>query len=144
MTKPKPPAPQWRKGQSGNPAGRPRGIVDRRSALKEAIAGELPSIVRKLVVKAKDGDVQAAGLILSRCLPPLRPSRELIQLDALPDGATAVEIASALVRASVQGRIPCDAASEVVTAMAAAARVLETEELAARVATLESKHVPQS
>jgi hypothetical protein len=134
-------APPWTPGKSGNPAGRPKGIVDRRTALREAIAGELPAIARVLVEKAKDGDVQAASLIMSSCMPKLRPSREPIELAGLPQEATAVEVASALIRGAVQGRLPVDAASELIAAMASAAKILEVEQLSQRIAALENRNV---
>lgn len=135
-------AQPWKPGQSGNPKGRPRGVVDRRAALREALAGELPAIVAKLVAAAKGGDVQAASLILSRALPPLRPSRAPIELDGMPERGTAAELATALVAAAAHGKLPTDAAADLIGAIANVSRIIEAEQLAARIAALERAIAP--
>ena len=100
-------------------------------------SGELPAIVAKVVEAAKGGDMQAANLILSRVLPPLRPSRALIELDNVPERGTAAELAQALVAAAAHGKLPSDAAADLVAAIAATARIIEVEELARRITALE-------
>jgi len=102
-----------------------------------AESGELPAIVAKVVEAAKGGDMQAANLILSRVLPPLRPSRALIELDNVPERGTAAELAQALVAAAAHGKLPSDAAADLVAAIAATARIIEVEELARRITALE-------
>lgn len=53
-------------GQSGNPAGRPKGSVNKQLAmLREAVEQVLPLVVQR----ALDGDVDAQKLILERGLP---------------------------------------------------------------------------
>lgn len=56
-------------GQSGNPAGRPKGSVNKQLAmLREAVEQVLPLVVQR----ALDGDVEAQKLILERGLPKFR------------------------------------------------------------------------
>jgi hypothetical protein len=70
----KPPlATRFRKGQSGNPRGRPRGARDMRNILKDALNGKVPVsdagrrrtmtrkelLVHKLIAKAAAGDMRA-------------------------------------------------------------------------------------
>lgn len=53
----------------GNPANRKAQAL--RAALMRAVAvGDLRAVVRQLVNQAKGGDVQAARLLLDRCLGP--------------------------------------------------------------------------
>ena len=53
-------------GQSGNPAGRPKGSVNRQLAmLREAVEQVLPLVLQR----ALDGDTEAQKLILERGLP---------------------------------------------------------------------------
>lgn len=139
MTKPTRGRP-FKPGESGNPAGKPKGTRDRRSVWRETLAGELDPILAALVAKAKSGDVQAAALILSRTCAPLRPSRAPIDVPGIPEGATATEIATALVRAATRGELPSDAAAELVAAHVAVARLREVDELAARLEALEARH----
>jgi hypothetical protein len=61
---------RWKPGQSGNPAGRPRGI-DFRALVKERIGAEaeadiFASIFAALAQKARAGDVKAARLLFDR------------------------------------------------------------------------------
>jgi hypothetical protein len=58
----------FKKGQSGNPAGRPKGLRDRRAALRYKLTRQLPDILKTLAAAAKGGDIQAARLILERTL----------------------------------------------------------------------------
>jgi hypothetical protein len=67
---------KWKKGQSGNLAGRPKGGVNLTSRLKRQLLEELPNtqhdgvkadlIIRALVEEAKAGNMQAINCILDR------------------------------------------------------------------------------
>ncbi|MCZ2097331.1 MAG: DUF5681 domain-containing protein, partial [Anaerolineae bacterium] len=53
----RPPATAWAPGQSGNPAGRPRGTRNRATLLAEALLdGEVDAIVRRVIDGALAGD----------------------------------------------------------------------------------------
>ncbi|MBA3493043.1 MAG: hypothetical protein H0T87_02670 [Gammaproteobacteria bacterium] len=66
----------FKKGESGNPRGRPKGARDRRSTLRYGLLKEVPAILKTLAKAAKGGDIQSAKLILERTLPPLRARRK--------------------------------------------------------------------
>src|SRR2546421_3278842 len=58
------------KGQSGNPAGRPPGALNKKTLLLEAmLAADSPDLVQKLIEKAMAGDNKALRLCLDRLLP---------------------------------------------------------------------------
>src|ERR1700712_1545878 len=67
-------------GQSGNPAGRPKGARNRTTQAVEAILdGEAESLTRKAVEMALDGDGPAMRLCLDRLCPPLKD--RVVQFD---------------------------------------------------------------
>ena len=62
---------RFRKGQSGNPSGRPRGARNKTTLAVEALLdGEAEVLTRKAIERAKDGDSVALRLCLERILPP--------------------------------------------------------------------------
>ena len=62
---------RFRKGQSGNPSGRPRGARNKTTLAVEALLdGEAEVLTRKAVERAKEGDSVALRLCLERILPP--------------------------------------------------------------------------
>lgn len=64
---------RFQKGQSGNPAGRPKGSLNRASIMvRELLADEAESITRKLIELAKNGEIAAIRLIVERLLPPVK------------------------------------------------------------------------
>ena len=59
----------FEKGQSGNPAGRPRGVKDKRRKYLELAEDDLKAISDKAIQLAKTGNTQMIKLILERILP---------------------------------------------------------------------------
>jgi hypothetical protein len=87
----------FRKGESGNPAGKPKGCRNRAGLLLDAISDDdLQAIFAKLVEQAKAGDTTAAKLLLDRLLPVPRASAVTLDLPSLANG-TARSKAAALV-----------------------------------------------
>ena len=64
---------QWQKGQSGNPAGRPRGSRNKTTMLMQnLLEGEAEAIARKAIEMAKDGDMAAIRVCMDRLAPARR------------------------------------------------------------------------
>jgi hypothetical protein len=124
----------FKKGQSGNPAGRPKGLRDRRAALRYKLTRQLPDILKTLAAAAKGGDIQAARLILERTLPALKSAGETL---TLPGADTPASQGRTVLGACAQGDITPDEAATLMQAISAQARVVEVEELAQRVGALE-------
>lgn len=124
----------WRPGQSGNPAGRKPG-TGQVSALRAQIGKRLPSIIEKVIAAAEGGDMQAARLLIERVIPSVRGSAEPVALPAASGSLS--ERATSILDAVNAGRLPPDVGAQLVAAVAAMARVYETEELERRIAALE-------
>lgn len=123
-------------GQSGNPAGRPRGIVDRRSKVHSAFEGVGEEIAHVVIAKAREGDMQAANIVLQRISPSVKPRGERVQF-ALDASRPLADQSRALVQAMADGHLSPDEAQTVLQCLAAHAALVQADEVQARLAALE-------
>ena len=135
------PNSQFIKGQSGNPAGRPKGSGIS-AKLRQAIEGEAEAIIKAMIEQAKAGDMQAAKALLDRVLPALKPESQAIHLPELVAADTMAEKARAAIDAAGAGAVSPSAASDLVAAIAGLARVVEVTELQQRLDELERMMKP--
>lgn len=126
---------RWKAGESGNPNGRKPGTGEV-AKLRESIAAHLPEIITQLVSKAKEGDAQAARLLLERVLPPMKAIEQPVEL-TLPDGEGMAAQGVAIVRAVAAGTIAPGQGAALLTGLGALARIKEIDELERRITQLE-------
>src|SRR3979411_3456735 len=87
-------------GQSGNPAGRPRGARNKTTLAIEALLdGEAETITRKAIELAKAGDISALRLCLDRIAPPRKDRPVSFDLPSVKSAADATQASAALVAA---------------------------------------------
>ena len=118
------------KGQSGNPAGRPVGSGEA-AAWRAALAKDADKIIAVIVGKALAGDPASCALVLSRLVPPLKPS----------DPATAVKLgtgsltmqARRLTKLMAAGDLPMTQGIDMVAALSTIAKMRSLDELSATV-----------
>lgn len=124
-------------GQSGNPAGRPRGPrAPSEAKLRGDLLQKAPEIITALLEQATNGDVAAAKALLDRCLPPLRA----IETPApIPLGSLA-DAPARIVAGVEQGLLTPGQAASLASAVAALTRTLEVIDFEARLAALEAPH----
>lgn len=129
-------------GETGNSNGRPKKDVSR-DALREAIRGQVPKIIEKLLKLALSDDgttsVAAARTLLERALPPMRAESALIQLPELAAAQTVTEQAACVLRAIGEGQLAPDVGAQILNGVGRAARAKEMDELETRIAELESR-----
>ena len=128
---------RFKKGQSGNPKGKPKGAKHKvTQAAMVLLDGEAEALTRKAIELALDGDVTALRLCLDRIAPSLKSTAPLINIDIeQPESLT--DTAKAFVDAAANGEIPPDIAAQLVSAVASVARVEEMENVKLRLETLE-------
>lgn len=133
-TTPRRPDGRFTPGTSGNPQGRPRIET---IALRQRLAEGAPDVVQAVLDAAKDGDMTAAKLVLDRLCPPLKSIAQPVHL-ALPEDASPLTVAKAVISATASGMLPPDVSAQLVTALGTLCRIEETEELRDRITALEN------
>lgn len=137
---PAPPGGRWLKGQSGNPKGRPPGIVDRRQKLQNAFADDAVDIARVVIAKAMEGDMQAANIALARIAPPLRAAAERVQFELAPERPLS-EQASQILQAIADGKVDPETGKTLIGCLQAVSGIKAAEELEERIIVLEARQI---
>jgi hypothetical protein len=130
---------RFQKGQSGNPAGRPRGSRNRVTRLMETLLqGEAETLTRVAIGRAMAGDPVALKLCLQRMMAPMRGRPIEIDLPA-GDGtiATVAERLEATVAAVASGEITPDEAESIARVLQEQRRQIETDDIDRRLVKLE-------
>ena len=128
-----PSATRFKPGASGNPAGgRGPGQAGR---LRAAMADKLDAVVDVLIMKALAGDTQAAGLLLSRCLPPLKPSDPAGKV-SLGRG-TLTQQSRKVIGLMAAGKVDMGQGTAIVNALSLAARMTTIDQLVTQVESIE-------
>ena len=132
------PSNLWKKGQSGNPAGRPPGSRNKAIVALEAIfdgAGE--QIANKVLDLARNGDLGAIKLALERVLPPRRDRPISLALPVIETAEDATKASAAIVSGVAHGDITPGEASELSKVIESHVRVLEANKFEERIRQLE-------
>lgn len=129
----------FKPGQSGNPAGRPRG-AGLPGQVRAAIAARADDILAALLEKATAGDVQAARVLLDRITPPLKAESLPTPVPGLADAATLTKAAESILQAVAIGEVSPDTGTGLVNALATLAKLKELDDIEARLRALEAKH----
>ena len=108
------------------------------ATLREQINEALPGIVKAMVDRALDGDPGAARLLVERVIPALRPEERPVTVH-LPREASLSDQGRALLAAVATGELAPSQASTLLAGLSTMAKLIETDELAARVAALEER-----
>ena len=127
----------FKKGKSGNPKGRPKGIVDKRQKLRIALEERAEELLEVMIQQAFQGDAQIQKILLSRILPPAKGEYAPAMLN-LKSGSFTGQSAS-IFQSAANGDISLTTASELLSALNLSIKIKAAEELENRVLKIEEK-----
>jgi hypothetical protein len=130
----------FRKGRSGNPAGKPRGARHKTTmAVQALLDGEADALTRKCIDLAKGGDTTALRLCMERLAPAVKSRAVSLALPAIETAADILKAQAAAIEAMASGEITPDEAATVASVLEAKRRAIETVEIEKRVKALEQQ-----
>jgi hypothetical protein len=130
---------RWRRGQSGNPRGKPTGSRNKVLLALDAIgAAGAEAVLRKAVEDAKAGDMRAAEMILSRVWPARKGRPVVLELPPVTTAADLPAALAAVTTAVADGTLTPDEGTALATILDAQRRGIETADLEVRLAALEA------
>jgi hypothetical protein len=131
---------RFQPGQSGNPAGKPRGARHKTTLLAEKLMqDDAADVVKKVIEVAKGGDMTAARIVLDRIAPARRDSPVTIALPKIESAADAAKAMAAILSAVASGAVTPSEADQVAKIVAAFVSTLEASEFEARLRALEER-----
>lgn len=122
----------FKPGVSGNPSGRPVG-VGKVAKYRKLLWASADTLIAKAIELALAGDTTALKLCLERLLPPMREEPVKLRLQG-----SLAEKGEVILATLAAGDLAPTPAARLLQALAHQARLVEIDELEARVATLEA------
>ena len=130
----------FEEGQSGNPAGRPKGARNRTTfAMQALLEGEAEALTRKAIEMAQEGDPVALRMCLDRLLPVRKDRHVTFDLPEIETTADMPKASAALLHAVASGEITPSEAADIGRAVEAHARTIEVRDLQERIERLEQR-----
>jgi hypothetical protein len=128
----------FRKGRSGNPAGKPKGARHKTTLLAERLLqDDAEAVVKAVVAAAKGGDMAAARLVLDRIAPARRDNPIALTLPEVTSAADASKAMGSILAAVAAGDLSPSEGGEVAKLLDAFTRTLEATEFERRLQALE-------
>lgn len=127
---------KFKPGQSGNPAGKPKGAKDKRTYHRELFQAHADELIKKAVEMAKAGDPTMLKACLDRIVSPYRAIDPPVKIEGI-EGSLSAKGEQVIAAALRDGILSASEASCLLTALAAQARIIEVDELERRIRRLE-------
>ena len=129
---------QFQRGESGNPAGRPRGSRNRTTILmRDLLAGRAEAIGQKLVELAENGDIAAIRICMERLAPAGKD--DPVDVGLPPIEKPADSAAQAIVAAVAAGDLTAAEAAGLAKVVDVYVRAVETKGFDERLTKLENR-----
>jgi len=123
----------FKKGQSGNPSGRPKKDT---ANLKPLLAMHGEAVLQKVIDTALEGDLTACKLVLDRLYPAIKTQAMPV---SIPVGDSLPETGSNVVTETMNGNVPPDIGASLITALSNQAKLVEFTELSQRLERIEQQ-----
>jgi hypothetical protein len=124
---------KFKKGESGNSAGRPAGRTPA-GQLRKAIVDAAPSLIESLIAQALQGDTMANKVLLDKIVPNLKAQSLPITIQS---GKSLAESGQHVLNATLSGDVSPDVSALILSAIANQSRIEEFTLLEQRIAALE-------
>jgi hypothetical protein len=129
---------RFKKGQSGNPKGRPKGSRHKTTlAIEKLLDGEGETITRVAIQKAKEGDMAAIRVCLDRIAPPRKDRHIESSLPKMEKASDAAKASAAIVEAATRGELTPSEAGELLKIVESYTRSLQASDFEERLERLE-------
>jgi hypothetical protein len=129
---------RFKKGQSGNPKGRPKGARHKTTVAVEVLLdGEAEAITRKAIEKAKQGDMIAIRLCMDRIAPQRKDRHIAFGLPMMETAKDAAVAAASIVKNVAEGELTPSEAGELMKIVEGFARSLLVSDFEERLERLE-------
>lgn len=128
-------------GQSGNPAGKKPGTMDKRTACRKLLEPYAPALVEKMVELALEGDTTALKMCLDRLVAPFRPIAEPFTALPIENASTARGLQSmgaAIINAAATGQLSTDDARALAGLLESQRKMIEISDIVERIEKLEA------
>lgn len=131
---------QFQAGQSGNPAGKPKGARHRTTIIMEALLqGQSEALIQKAIQMALDGDASALKICLERLYPTQKDSPVSFLLPELKSSQDASGALATIVADVSAGDLTPIEAQSIAALIETYRKTLETTELETRIKQLEER-----
>lgn len=128
----------FRKGQSGNPGGRPRGSRNKTTVIAQALLdGEAEALVRKVIQLALEGDLTCLRICLERLVPLKKEAPIEFRLPKMGAVADIPKLFASIAATLDEGGITPSEARALIDMVDVFHRLLEVAELEPRLSALE-------
>jgi len=125
---------KFQPGQSGNPAGRPKGTLDRRKIFRELVEPHKNDLIKKATEMALSGNEQMMRILLNRILPAIQRD-DPIKIDGLDKESLEKQV-NKIVELTADGTLTATESDKLLKMFSAKTLLLEIPELQREIAEL--------